>query len=580
MGKKNKHDDNAKAIKRIDKALRDPDLKKKERKRLERLGLAAVVLEERRVEVEAHEPDMPEPETPDVVTEILDEARAVNEAGKRHLKHLQRIAELAATLADPEAKKKAKASAEEELKGYRDATVDRADDRAVEAHNLAEKALGGGHFLTSDFERAATDAKLAASAETDDDIKARVDAKRAARAAAESDAVSEVTEIAGKAFDKKKAKAAKGVDFDKFVAEQEAATPEAAPEPVVETPEAVQADEPTEELADPEAEQPRDRWGRPIIGQVDGSKAKGYRRTTTYIDVLDDKSSLIDWGRRIVVTGVAAIEQKIAGDAALVNVDEVGTVSVLERVSDANTALAKGAKAADKKMNRGAIGPDEHAAIYDELQATHKAILNDLVQEAFRAGDGFTKAETGTRIHKLMEVFDTDGPVKLAEDWDVTPSEWRDLNAIAAAYAALNVEVLAVEQFVVVDELEVGGTLDRRIRYDSPKLGRRISAIGDLKTGRVDFGAGKMTRQLAIYAKGKGYDWHKPEERVTYRTNQEVGLIFHIPAGSGLCEVYEIDLKKGWEGVQLCAKVYAHRSETTAKKVFDKVRSVKGESVE
>ena len=89
-----------------------------------------------------------------------------------------------------------------------------------------------------------------------------------------------------------------------------------------------------------------------------------------------------------------------------------------------------------------------------------------------------------------------------------------------------------------------------------------------------------MTRQLAAYAQGKGYDHTKPDERVTFRTNREVGLIFHLPAGSGVCTVYEIDLKKGAEGLRLCAQIFAHRSETTTAKMFTAITGPKATTKE
>jgi hypothetical protein len=579
-----------KQVKRIEKKLRDPDLGKKKRAKLQ--------AELNRLEQEA--------------------------AGERHLAHLARIKELAAIVVDPDAKTKARKAAQAELDSFKpeeifDATepvktiksidgtvvrvstnpddVDRDDEEAVKAFNeTTGKATG--NYITSTAEKAKNDERI--QAETDEEIKARVLAKRAERAG-------QTEEEAGKlgTVDRMKASATHSPDYvadlvktekkkrkakpDEMVVEidgETLAVPESAlvqvAKAVKDTPEnealskAVDAvleragEEALDDaLADPEPVQPRDRWGRPIIVPPGATKGVGYRRTTTFIDVIDDKTALIDWGRRVVVTGVAAIEQKVNGEKEVIDIDEVGVTSVIERVQEANRELARAAKAADKALKKDKIDDDEHARLHDEAEKAHKAVLNDVVQEAYTAGDGFIKAETGTRLHKLSEFVDRGEPLPD----DVTDSERRDLDAYKAALKKLNVEILAVEQFVVVDRLKVAGTLDRRIRYDSPALGRRITAIGDLKTGRVDFGAGKMTRQLAIYAEGKGYDWTRPEDRVTFRTNREYGLIFHLPAGSGVCTVYEIDLKKGAEGVKLCQAIYAHRDETKTKDVFTAVAS-------
>lgn len=499
-------------------------------------------------------------------------------------KRTKRLSKLVAEDSPAEGFAEAPAGTDEERKAYVDAVkvlrlnghpgqpgpddIDRGNDELVKAYNLVIGKLTG-HYLTSDAEKAAADAKLQ---ESDSDIKDRVAQKRKEREAA---AVAPDVE-----HDAKPKKGKKAAEPEAEVVPIEEAKSKKAKKAEGELAESL--DEVKESpaapddgsLADPEPAQPRDRWDRPLITPIDGGKATGYRRVTTFIDVLDDKTALTNWGRRIVVAGVAAIEQKIEGEDNLEGLEEVGTVSVIERVKEANRDLAKTAQKADKALAKGKIDVDDHAVIHDEAEKAHKDALDALVQEAFRAGDGFTKAETGTRIHKLTEIWDTEGTKGLEALGDVTKSEYRDLEAYAAACAELNVEVQAVEQFVVVDELKIGGTLDRRIRYDSPKLGRRITAIGDVKTGRVDYGGGKMTRQLAAYAKGKGYDW-RTNERTTFRTNQEVGLIFHLPAGSGTCTVYEIDLKKGAEGLRLCAQVYAHRDETKTPKVFEKVAEAK-----
>jgi hypothetical protein len=481
-----------------------------------------------------------------------------------HLEHLSRVGELNLIVTDSEQPKplgftKAeKKAAQKELDALAAATLARQADLEAGGMNPEPAKQWSA--------KEARDGKLAAETpESDDDIKARVQAKRALRAAAEAQ---------GATVDPEPSASLPGVES--------AVTTKAAKRSVIAEDDPVDAAEIKADLdgneggvasvlADPVEEQPRDRWGRPLIVPAGGGKAVGYKRTTTFIDVLDDKTALKDWANRIVVTGVAAIEQKSKGDETVVDVSEVGSVSVVDRVIEANRQLAKSAKKADKQLKKGEIDEDEHAKAHDDAEKAHKSALRELVNEAFEAGEGFVKAETGTRIHLLTELHDTKQPMPD----DVTESELRDVAAYAAALKEINAEILAVEQFVVIDEFQVGGTLDRRLRYDSPALGRRITAIGDVKTGRVDFGAGKMTRQLAAYAMGKGYDHTKPEERVTFRTNREYGLIFHLPAGSGVCTVYEIDLKKGLEGLRLCAQVFAHRSETTTSKVFTAITGPK-----
>ena len=576
MPKKNKSqapdESVAKRIKKIEKKLAAVGLKKKARRELEdelaALGVPVVTDEEVEVSVAARDLAIKQKKTAleDDVEKFPEanlQPKSVSEevvaaVQHPHLEHLSRVGELNLIITDADQPKplgftKAeKKAAQKELNALAAATLARQADLEAGGMNPEPAKQWSA--------KEALDGKLAAAEtpESDDDIKARVQAKRALRAAAEAQ---------GATVDPEPSASLPGVESavtTKAVVGADKKIPESEGKGWLDS-------ETGPTLADPVEEQPRDRWGRPLIVPVGGGKAVGYKRTTTFIDVLDDKTALKDWANRIVVTGVAAIEQKSKGDETVVDVSEVGSVSVVDRVIEANQQLAKSAKKADKDLKKGRIDEDQHAKAHDDAEKAHKSALRELVNEAFEAGEGFVKAETGTRIHLLTELHDTKQPMPD----DVTESELRDVAAYAAALKEINAEILAVEQFVVIDEFQVGGTLDRRLRYDSPALGRRITAIGDVKTGRVDFGAGKMTRQLAAYAMGKGYNHLQPEERVTFRTNREYGLIFHLPAGSGVCTVYEIDLKKGAEGLRLCAQVFAHRSETTTAKVFTAIAGPK-----
>jgi hypothetical protein len=41
--------------------------------------------------------------------------------------------------------------------------------------------------------------------------------------------------------------------------------------------------------------------------------------------------------------------------------------------------------------------------------------------------------------------------------------------------------------------------------------------------------------------------------------NQDKGIIVHLPAGSGKCELHFVDIKQGWKGIELAMKVRAFR---------------------
>lgn len=533
-----------------------------------------------------------------------DRARASAERLARHKEHLARVAwlhaeidEVTEALRDDNLKKKARA-----------ALIERLDAAQAELDGLRAE----GEKLTSQAARETTGkatsgyvAPKMRGDETDEELKARVQAKRAAREAEGRDTPSAprdepteelrggVTEEQAEAIHpedlplKKKGKRAlvdSVAESEKPLAERIKAVSDqvtVAVDKIAETiSEAIakETDGTTvaegKALEDVEPVLRRDRWDRPLILTPEG-KEEGYRRVTTYIDVLEDKTTLVDWKQRVVVVGVAAIEQAAAGEEGLIGIEEVTHDSVLARVEQSNRDFAAGMKKAKKLLKKGEIDAESYDSRVVTIEKEQKAALNELVGEAFRAGDGFLKAEAGTRLHYLAECVDKGEPLPD----DTTDLERRDLAALADAYRQLELKVLDIERFVVHDSYKAGGTLDRRVSYISPSVGRRVVAIGDIKTGRMDYGSAKMARQCAMYGSSKGYDPATPEERVNLRCNQQVALIFHLPAGSGVCTVYELDLTLGHKGLKLCQAVYDYRTETSTLKKVTAAKDGKGIAV-
>ena len=137
---------------------------------------------------------------------------------------------------------------------------------------------------------------------------------------------------------------------------------------------------------------------------------------------------------------------------------------------------------------------------------------------------------------------------------DTLPEPW---TADVAAYAtALERAGIVrphewVERVVLNTAAGAAGTVDRIVTGPWGPLPR----IADLKTGsapdRLSYAV-----QLAIYAHADhllaidGQSW-EPMPAI----DLETALIFHLPAGTGTCEIVEVDIAKGWELVQLCLAV-------------------------
>lgn len=230
----------------------------------------------------------------------------------------------------------------------------------------------------------------------------------------------------------------------------------------------------------------RDRWSRPLILPVGGGKAVPYTRCTTFVNVLEDTTNLTKWKQRQTILGMLA-----------------------------RPALTMAAAAAKDDKRR----------------------LDAIAEQAMEAAGASDAAALGTAIHKFTEDFD------LKEDISSMPPAYKpDIDAYARATSIF--EVVAVEQFAIVDELQAAGTMDRLYRYN----GRLY--VGDVKTGSIEYGIGKIAMQLAVYAHGTGYNHVTGERYSLGNIDQRAGIIVHLPAGTGTCELVWVDLVAGWEAAR------------------------------
>lgn len=245
---------------------------------------------------------------------------------------------------------------------------------------------------------------------------------------------------------------------------------------------------------------PRDRWSRPMIIPAGGGRPVAYTRCTTYVSALEDTYNLGLWQQRMVAKGLATRPDLLLSASSLVS---------------------------DMDGN--------------------KARLNRLCDDAREAAAASAAATTGTALHALTERIDR------GLDVGVIPDQYRPhIDAYQAATSDL--EAVHVEQFTVLDELRIGGTPDRILRIP----GEDGLVIGDVKTGNIEYGAGKIAMQMAVYAHSVIY---RPDGSRTpidgLRTDK--GLIIHLDAATGTCELVWVDLNAGWEGVQLCTQVRGWR---------------------
>lgn len=241
---------------------------------------------------------------------------------------------------------------------------------------------------------------------------------------------------------------------------------------------------------------PRDRFGRPMVMPAKGTRRQAYRRVTTFVGCLDDMNGLMKWKARQVAYGMGQRRD-----------------------------LVMAAAAADP---------------------TDKKTLGDVAEKAAEHALSSAGATIGTAVHSLTERIDRGKPL------GPIPSE---AEADLAAYqeATKHIEWLGIETFRVHDDWKVAGTADRIGKMHGSTM------IFDIKTGSIDY-PHKMAMQLALYAHSTPYDigtdtrTEDPEP-----VNLNTGIIIHLPAGEGRCDLYEIDIAKGWGACLLAKKVWDWR---------------------
>src|SRR5699024_7224956 len=116
-------------------------------------------------------------------------------------------------------------------------------------------------------------------------------------------------------------------------------------------------------------------------------------------------------------------------------------------------------------------------------------------------------------------------------------------------------EMLHIEQFLVSHSLKTAGTTDRVVR-----IGDEVY-IADLKTGSSVAFPHAWAIQLAIYSRSLRWD-EENEHTIPWdkQPNQEKGIVIHLPAGAGKCDLYWVDLEAGWEAARLAFKVREWRA--------------------
>lgn len=198
-----------------------------------------------------------------------------------------------------------------------------------------------------------------------------------------------------------------------------------------------------------------------------------------------------------------------------------------------------------QRMVAAGMGQRSDLVVKAASAAGDKQALEQVIDAAMEAAGSSSAATTGTALHAITEQRDR-GQIPIVPD-----AHQADLDAYVAATA--DMRMLDLELFVVNDEHKVGGTFDRLVEFGGNRY------IADLKTGStIEYGWGEIQMQLAMYASSQRY--HPADgTREPLGANQDWGLVIHLPAGQGRCEVWWANLAEGRQGLEVCRRVWGWR---------------------
>lgn len=258
--------------------------------------------------------------------------------------------------------------------------------------------------------------------------------------------------------------------------------------------------------------------GRYRLPHRDGShKKNGWQRVTNLVGAYSDEFALRMWEIEQVLKGVAISE---AVYAALIA---------------------------------------DMPAVHEMTKAQRKAWAEDFTERC----KAITKADAGTRFgnhrHSMVEEHHEGLPMgHLRSDARSHLSLYRSALVRNGLRAVEGMQ----ERRVLIEELEAVGTLDNVLE----DLSRNVFQVGDLKTQKRFWTWLEIAAQEACYAHSDAV-WD-PERNCwadwPVTVDREVALVMWMPrehpSGEPMVDVYEVDIKAGWETARRAREVVMDRA--------------------
>ena len=192
--------------------------------------------------------------------------------------------------------------------------------------------------------------------------------------------------------------------------------------------------------------------------------------------------------------------------------------------------------------------------------------LDQVVAAAHEVAGNDAKANLGTAVHGVLQRVDR---AWYKEIGGPDPEQLGDVPEWARPHvrsyvAELNRHGLSpipsmTERRVVNTDLGCAGTIDNLYEEADGAI-----ALGDKKTGRLDYPERKYAIQLAVYH-GSAYlldlDGGPPIDLRSLGLRREYAVLVYVDPLSGACSVYRVDMRRGQLGANLATQVREWRRE-------------------
>jgi hypothetical protein len=196
--------------------------------------------------------------------------------------------------------------------------------------------------------------------------------------------------------------------------------------------------------------------------------------------------------------------------------------------------------------------------------------LDEVIKTAHEVAGNDAKANLGTAVHGVLQRVDQAWNDE--QDHDRGSDEWLTLAGVpewalphARSYVAelirngLRPIPSMTERRVINLDLGCAGTIDNLYEEADGQV-----ALGDKKTGRLDYPERKYAIQLAVYH-GSAYlldpDGGPPIDLRSVGLRREYAVLVYVDPESGACSVYRVDMRRAQVGANLAVQVREWRRE-------------------